>query len=133
MSAFSSAHVFGPAHSAALEELREAQIALAKAWGRGEQDEENLAEDLGVGQGKGREEGRRDAEGEESKEEHDIIEARRRREANERFFNRVSKGVVDVVGRLDEVASAMAKVERESREIWNGINSADSASIATSQ
>lgn len=89
LSAFSSTHVFGSAHSAALEELREAQIALAKAWGRGEHEQEDMAENLDAEKGKGKEEGKKDgAEGAEE-EESDIVEARRRREANERFFSRV--------------------------------------------
>ncbi len=133
LSAFSSTHVFGSAHSAALEELREAQIALAKAWGRGEHEEEDVAEALDAEKGKGKEEGMKDAGVEGSEEEEsDIIEARRRREANERFFSRVGEGVVDVVGKLEEVAKAMAKVERESREIWSGSDSVDSESVAAS-
>lgn len=135
LSAFSSTHLFGPAHSAALDELREAQIGLAKAWGRGEAGDEEEVEEFGEGEGggkgkgKGREEGGR-KEG-ESEEEGDIAEARRRREANERFFSRVGEGVVDVVGKLEGVALAMAKVERESREIWSGTDSMDSGSVAT--
>lgn len=136
LSAFSSTHVFGSAHSAALDELREAQIALAKAWGRGEadgeQNEEAEAEAVKVQSEKEKEDGKKDGKtDEESEEEGDIAEARRRREANERFFRRVGEGVVDVVGKLEEVAQAMAKVERESREIWSGSDSIDSSSVAT--
>ncbi len=131
LSAFSGTHVFGAAHSAALDELREAQIALAKAWGRGEDGAEGeMVEEVGGGKGKGKEgEGRKDAEGDEA--EGDIAEARRRREANERFFRRVGEGVVDVVGKLEGVAQAMAKVEKESREIWSGSDSVDSGSVTT--
>ncbi|KAL6715016.1 hypothetical protein ACLMJK_007277 [Lecanora helva] len=127
LSAFSSTHVFGSAHSAALDELREAQIGLAKAWSRGEAE----AEEPGLGsKGKRKDEdGKKDdALGGESDEEGDIAEVRRRKAANEKFFNRVGEGVVDVVAKLDEVAQAMAKVERESREIWSGSTSVDSAS-----
>jgi len=130
LSAFSSTHVFGSAHSAALEELREAQIALAKAWGRGEAEEEEEAEKMDAEKGPGKEEGKKDGDVEGEEEESDIIEARRRREANERFFSRVGEGVVDVVGKLEGVAQAMAKVERESREIWSGSDSVDSGSVA---
>lgn len=135
LSAFSSTHVFGSAHSAALDELREAQIALAKAWGRGEADEEEEeeeAEPVKVKSEKGKEEGKKDdmTDG-ESEEEEDIAEARRRRKANEKFFSRVGEGVVDVVGKLEGVAQAMAKVERESRSIWSGSDSVDSGSVAT--
>ena len=143
ISALSSTHVFGAAHSAALEELREAQIALAVAWGRGEADED---ED-GKGDGHLEGEGKRAREGVDSSkigtekgvgggdddgdDEADIKEARRRREANERFFKRVGEGVVDVVGKLDGVAQAMAKVEKESREIWRSRDSVDSGSVAS--
>ena len=131
LSAFSGTHVFGSAHSAALDELREAQIALAKAWGRGEADGEEEGEGVNVKNEKGKEEAKKDGKtDEESEEEGDIAEARRRREANEKFFSRVEEGVVDVVGKLEGVAQAMAKVERESREIF-GSESVDSGSIAT--
>lgn len=134
LSAFSSTHVFGSAHSAALEELREAQIALAKAWGRGEADEEEPLEepekkDEKTKEGVGKKDG--DAVDGESEDEGDIVEARRRREANEKFFNRVGEGVVDVVGKLEVVSQAMAKVERESREIWSGSDSIVSDSVAS--
>lgn len=134
LSAFSSTHVFGSAHSAALEELREAQIALAKAWGRGEADEEEPLEESEeknekAKEGVGKKDG--DAVDGESEDEGDIVEARRRREANEKFFNRVGEGVVDVVGKLEVVSQAMAKVERESREIWSGSDSIVSDSVAS--
>lgn len=133
LSAFSSTHVFGSAHSAALEELREAQIALAQAWGRGEADEEESQDEHDMKKGKTKEGGKEDGEGEgESDEDGDIAEARRRRAANEKFFARVGEGVVDVVGKLDGVAQAMAKVERESREIWSNSESVDSGSVAAS-
>jgi len=38
LTAQSSTHVFGESHAAALEELRRAQIELARAWGRGNED-----------------------------------------------------------------------------------------------
>ncbi|KAK3674917.1 hypothetical protein LTR78_005261 [Recurvomyces mirabilis] len=38
LTAQSSTHVFGESHAAALEELRKAQIELARAWGRGNED-----------------------------------------------------------------------------------------------
>lgn len=138
LSAFSSTHVFGTARSAALDELREAQIALAKSWGRGGNDGDGEKEDEeeevleGVRwkneKGKEKEEEKKDRE---SEQEDDIAEARRRREANEKYFGRVRDGVEDVVGKLEGVAQAMAKVVRESREIWNGNDSVDSASVAT--
>ena len=133
LSAFSSTHVFGSAHSAALNELRQAQIELAKAWGRGEADEEELETKPQAKNERAREEaGKKESDtlGEESDEDGDIAEARRRRAANERFFSRVGEGVIDVVDKLEGVAQAMAKVERESREIWSGSDSVDSGSSA---
>ena len=50
--------------------------------------------------------------------ESDILLARKRREANDRYFQRVNDGVLDVVAKLEEVASAMRVVEQESRDIW---------------
>ena len=132
LSAFSSTHVFGSAHSAALDELREAQIGLAKAWGKSEANEEDEAEMSRVKTWEVKDEGKTDEKIDgEPEEEEDLAEARRRRAANEKFFNRVGQGVVDVVGKLEGVAQAMAKVERESREIWSGTDSVDSGSVAT--
>lgn len=112
MNAFNSTHVFGAAHSAALDELREAQIQLAQAWGRSGPADEDAAKD--PEKAKPPEGG-----GNEGTDEDDISEARRRREANEKFFQRVREGVVDVVGKLEVVAGAMGKVEKESRDIWS--------------
>lgn len=134
MSAFSSTHVFGSAHNAALEELREAQIALARAWGRGEADEDGGEDGGGLESdgGKAKEDGKKDGDVESNgDDENDIVEARRRRQANERFFKRVGEGVVDVVGKLDGVSKAMEKVERESREIWRGSDSGESSSVVS--
>jgi len=55
----------------------------------------------------------------EEETERDIILARKRREANDRYFQQVNSGVLDVVSKLEEVATAMRRVEKESREIWN--------------
>lgn len=49
----------------------------------------------------------------------DILLARKRREANDRYFARVSASVGDVVERLEGVADAMREVERESRDVWS--------------
>ncbi|KAL8816278.1 MAG: hypothetical protein Q9223_004683 [Gallowayella weberi] len=116
LNAFSSTHVFGPPHSAALSELREAQIQLAHAWGRSGAEDDEVAKVAGQTTKLGdKDDGETD--------EDDIQEARRRREANEKFFQRVREGVVDVVGRLESVASAMGKVEKESRDIWSSTDS----------
>lgn len=54
----------------------------------------------------------------EEETEADILLARRRREANDKYFQRVNGGVIDVVAKLEEVAAAMRRVEQESRDIW---------------
>jgi hypothetical protein len=54
----------------------------------------------------------------EEETEADILLARRRREANDKYFQRVNGGVLGVVAKLEEVAVAMRAVERESRDIW---------------
>lgn len=54
----------------------------------------------------------------EEETESDIQFARRRREANDRYFQRVNKGVLDVVAKLEDVATAMRAVEQESKDVW---------------
>ncbi|KAG7285342.1 hypothetical protein NEMBOFW57_009964 [Staphylotrichum longicolle] len=145
-SAAATARVFGPDHERKLDELRAAQIALAQAWARSEADE--AIETTGVQGGGAREggagaggmsEGRSAAAdtaaaagkstagtgsarpGSRQKEEEtevDILLARKRREANDRYFHRVNQGVLDVVAKLEEVAIAMRAVEQESKELW---------------
>lgn len=56
--------------------------------------------------------------------EADIFLARKRREANDKYFQRVNEGVLDVVAKLEEVATAMKAVEQESRDIWGDSESA---------
>ena len=63
----------------------------------------------------------------EQETERDIVHARRRREANDRYFGRVDQGVRDVVARLEEVAAAMRAVEHETRDVWG-----DDASVPAS-
>ncbi|PHH67701.1 hypothetical protein CDD80_592 [Ophiocordyceps camponoti-rufipedis] len=55
----------------------------------------------------------------EEETELDILLAGRRRQANDDYFQRVNKGVIDVVSKLDDVATAMRSVEQESKDIWN--------------
>ncbi|MCJ1283877.1 hypothetical protein MMC26_003208 [Xylographa opegraphella] len=140
LSAARGTHFFGPEHSTALEALRASQIALAQAWARSEADEnvEHPCENEDVdgrgvrptsaGDGKERKKG----VGLEEETEGDILLARKRREANDRYFERVSAGVLDVVGRLEEVAVAMGKVEKQSRELWSESESIDSGSLKSS-
>ncbi|KAH8175354.1 hypothetical protein LIA77_03772 [Sarocladium implicatum] len=56
----------------------------------------------------------------EEETESDMLLARKRREANDQYFQRVNNGVLDVVVKLEDVAVAMRDVERESKEIWDG-------------
>lgn len=150
LSATTGAHVFGPGHSKALEELRTAQIALAQAWARSGADadaeelpvEENaekpqvtadvLSSDKSETAALGRE---RSGTNEsvkshlEEETENDIAMARKRREANDQYFRRVNAGVKDVVAKLEEVAKAMKGVELESKEIWGDKDSIENGSV----
>jgi hypothetical protein len=54
----------------------------------------------------------------EEETEADILLARKRREANDKYFQRVNEGVLEVVAKLEDVAVAMRAVEQESRNIW---------------
>ncbi|KAK5110903.1 hypothetical protein LTR62_005441 [Meristemomyces frigidus] len=47
LTAQTSTHVFGESHAAALEELRRAQIELARAWGRGNEEKEGSVSNEG--------------------------------------------------------------------------------------
>lgn len=155
LSAASGTHVFGPDHSKALEELRTAQIALAQAWAKSEAEEESqsafnakeahvkpmntadvLAADRAEIAAEGRERSGTDKSGGsgktqlEEETENDIALARKRREANDKYFQRVNKGVGEVVQKLEEVAKAMKGVERESKEIWGDTGSMTSGSMS---
>jgi len=66
----------------------------------------------------------------EEETEADILLARKRREANDRYFQRVNGGVLEVVAKLEEVAAAMRAVEQESRDIW-GENESIAASAVS--
>jgi hypothetical protein len=67
----------------------------------------------------------------EEETEVDILLARKRREANDRYFQRVNQGVLDVVSKLEEVAIAMREVELESKELWGDDNESVSGSAKT--
>lgn len=54
----------------------------------------------------------------EQEMESDLAFARKRREANDRYFRRVNQGVLDVVAKLEDVAAAMRAVEQESKDVW---------------
>jgi len=66
----------------------------------------------------------------EEETEVDILLARKRREANDRYFQRVNQGVLDVVAKLEDVAVAMRAVEQESKDIWAGDESVPTSSQA---
>ncbi|KAM0739969.1 hypothetical protein ACQRIT_005153 [Beauveria bassiana] len=55
----------------------------------------------------------------EEETEADILLARKRREANDEYFQRVKAGVIDVVSTLEKLAVAMRAVEQESKDVWN--------------
>lgn len=147
LSAMNSSHVFSSTHARTLENLRTAQLGLAQAWAKCEADEmvdeefgNEASEQSAVGTlkqgafaGSGSPTSERKGAGRfrgtsgsstggktlEEETERDIRLARRRREANDRYFRQVNRGVLDVVRKLDDVAGAMRRVEMESREIWN--------------
>ena len=132
--AASRPRVFGKVHAERLEELRKAQVALAAAWGRSEEEEDDIARrdegEHAITGEKGVKKEDRAGETQESKQaddgmkgieeeaEGDMAAAKKRREANDRYFERVNQGVKEVVKRLATVATAMEGVEKESREIW---------------
>lgn len=63
----------------------------------------------------------------EEETETDIQFARKRREANDRYFQRVNQGVLDVVAKLEDVATAMRAVEQESKDVWGDESAPSSA------
>lgn len=144
LSASSGSHVFSTQHAKALEDLRTTQLALAQAWAKSEADEmenhplEEMQDAKIGGRGvpstqaspgkRGGRESRNSSRQRnlEAETETDILLARKRREANDRYFKQVNTGVLDVVAKLEDVATAMRQVEKESREIWNESDSSGS-------
>ncbi|KAI1173218.1 hypothetical protein F4777DRAFT_558928 [Nemania sp. FL0916] len=61
----------------------------------------------------------------EKETERDILLARNRREANDRYFSKVDQGVRDVVAKLEDVAIAMRAVEQETRSVWGDESAPD--------
>ena len=124
-------HIFGPAHSDALAALQKAQIALAQSWAKNEQEE------IGLGSHDISEQDTQPRMGDadsvknalEEETENDILLARKRREANDRYFKRVNESVREAISKLDDVAKTMKEVERESKELWEDEDSSDTASI----
>lgn len=147
LSAVTNEHVFGEKHAEALEDLRMKQLKLAQAWARSEADDEVVGSSRNTADGDSPARHQDPAEGTspeitaneqapkgapissrmlDEETEKDIILARKRREANDRYFDRVNQGVLDVVAKLEEVSQAMRTVERESKDIWS-----DSESMTT--
>lgn len=129
--------VFGSEHSRALDELRRAQIELAKAWARSEAEENEdgvsspvsnppkvdelvprSMTDTKIHDSGDKDEKLFDKIKLEEETEKDIELSKKRREENDRYFEKVNKGVQEVVVKLEEVAKAMRGVESESKEIW---------------
>ncbi|KAJ5660149.1 hypothetical protein N7507_006600 [Penicillium longicatenatum] len=142
LSAVTSERVFGEKHAEALEDLRMKQLKLAQAWARSEADDElvDSGRNTADGESAARRPGSADGTDAPSTEQHstgdrflhhtldeetekDINLARKRREANDRYFDRVNQGVLDVVAKLEEVSQAMRTVERESKDIWSDTES----------
>jgi hypothetical protein len=143
LSAVTTENVYGEKHAQALEDLRMRQLKLAQAWARSEADDEVVPPSLNAKEEDTRSRGSTGGQSHDAAErsapldgashrtldeetEKDILLARRRREANDRYFDRVNQGVLDVVAKLEDVAQAMRTVERESKDIWS-----DSESVAT--
>lgn len=63
----------------------------------------------------------------EDETELDILLARKRREANDQYFQRVNNGVIDVVAKLEDVAVTMRAVERESKDESTSLSDDDMA------
>lgn len=138
----SADHVFSTDHAHSLESLRSAQVQLAQAWMRTEEDElDNKHSEFGrkaftgaAAMSPPRTEkvgvfGREEEEEEEEDVEDDVLLARKRRLANDEHFNRIAMSVVDVTRKLEDVARAMDGVELESRSVWAGSSESDGSSI----
>jgi hypothetical protein len=152
LSAASSAHVFNINHAKALEELRAAQVELARAWGQ--TDTEDVSTLPSASELKTNKE--QAAKKDEDKQHHgnhhkdqekqaeqnerklstattlDLTSAARRREASDKYFAAVKEGVADVVRKLDGVADAMREVEMQSRDIW-GDDAKESSELTESE
>ncbi|KAL4877177.1 hypothetical protein BJY04DRAFT_131673 [Aspergillus karnatakaensis] len=142
VSAAARGHVFGERHSDALEDLRMKHLRLAQAWARGEADDEGTetktaTKKLPSLKRDSRNLGDASADGDESSKtldeetEKDIQLARERREANDRYFDRVNNSVLDVVAKLEDIAQAMRTMEAESKEIWSEDDSLSTATQST--
>ncbi|KAG9572500.1 hypothetical protein KCU77_g16150, partial [Aureobasidium melanogenum] len=156
LSAGSSAHVFGTGHAKALEELRAAQVELARAWGQTDSEDtstlpsketkspdtaqRNNSKDTTTKETQDRHQSNKEQEKQAEQNERklstattlDLTSAARRREASDKYFAAVKEGVAEVVRKLDGVADAMREVEMQSRDIW-GDDGKDSSEMTESE
>ncbi|KAI4757963.1 hypothetical protein E4T52_09899 [Aureobasidium sp. EXF-3400] len=151
LSAASSAHVFNSNHAKALEDLRAAQVELARAWGQTDAEdvstlpstadsktnkEQAFRKDEDKRHSNHNKEQEKQAEQNERKLSTattlDLTSAARRREASDKYFAAVKEGVADVVRKLDGVADAMREVEMQSRDIW-GDDAKESSEMTESE
>lgn len=156
LSAGSSAHVFGTGHAKALEELRAAQVELARAWGQTDSEDtstlptkeakspdtaqRNNSKDTTTKETQDRHQSNKEQEKQAEQNERklstattlDLTAAARRREASDKYFAAVKEGVAEVVRKLDGVADAMREVEMQSRDIW-GDDGKDSSEMTESE
>ncbi|EFQ96746.1 hypothetical protein MGYG_08671 [Nannizzia gypsea CBS 118893] len=142
LAATGGSRMFGTYHPDLVESLRAKQLALAQAWGRTEGEEvpnnsnngnssnnssgnsgnnnhnNNNNSSSGANTAVMEIEQNKPREVLDEKTEKDITHARKRREANDRYFERVSNGVLDVVAKLEDVAETMREVADKSKEVW---------------
>ncbi|KAF3480271.1 uncharacterized protein GIQ15_05618 [Arthroderma uncinatum] len=119
LAAMGGDRVFGSYHPEVVESLRAKQLSLAQAWARTEAEEvPNSVSSIGDTAFMETDEGN-PREVLDEKTERDITHARKRREANDRYFERVNNGVLDVVAKLEDVAQTMREVASKSKEVWS--------------
>ncbi|RPB07033.1 hypothetical protein P167DRAFT_471074, partial [Morchella conica CCBAS932] len=126
-------HVFGSTHSKSLANLRTAQVELAQAWMRSEEDDldnkhtvfgrQAFAPAASGGAGAS------SSVATVQEQDEDLLLAGERRRANDAHFARVAMSVADVTRQLENVARAMAGVELESRGIWAASSDSDGSSL----
>ncbi|KAM5479585.1 hypothetical protein McanCB56680_005513 [Microsporum canis] len=118
LAATGGGRMFGSYHPEVVETLRAKQLSLAQAWARTEAEEvPNSVSSVGNAAFLEAEENN-PREVLDEKTERDITHARKRREANDRYFERVNNGVIDVVAKLEDVAETMREVASKSKEVW---------------
>lgn len=132
--------MFGEGHAKALEELRQAQVELARAWGQTDAADSDITEtkDKRNSKESKKEKDNTDGKSNPPQNKHDknekemseqaqrklstttldLTSAAKRRETSDKYFAAVKSGVAEVVRKLDGVADAMREVEMQSRDIW---------------